>query len=469
MNIEERFEDYYQILGVSRYASIDEIKQAKRVLSKKYHPDLVQDESLKNINGNILAKINNAADTLLNPQKKYEYDLEWDAHKMKQEQAKERRRRPSYQDAGTTYGQQSTYGHQTSYERTSSQGSARNFYDYETNRTYTSYEYEQPRQERKYEQSRSSSRSQQSSRARGYTSKHAKKSGFFEDIRQAAREVREDEKRRKTSARRAHANVNNFVNRKFSKDRNVAEEILCAISKGTLHICVSTLRELSKLGYIAKDSFPKFVIRNRRMAAMGAAAVILFSSFGGVNDSDIIIPDTPSITISDSTLKEDVQTTNQDQTIIADNGNVDQFEGMFQEEQVTEYVANRYHKVVSGDTLSGLAEKAGCSVATIQRENNLTSTVIKIGQTLVVPYEFTSEDIEYATNVVSVPTGMTIREIAQQYNTDAATIIRLNEDNVIQSQGNYYVITNSVRVPNFATPNEIKDARESDLAYTKRQ
>lgn len=457
----ERFEDYYETLGVSRNASVEEIRQAKRRLSKLFHPDLVQEEALKDIYGSKLAKINNAADVLLNPQKKYEYDLEWDAHKMKQEQESQRRRRPYYEQAGTQYTQGSTYGSQR-------QGYERHFYDYETDQTYTSYEqYEQQSQQRQEQrqQQRQSSRTEQTRRARGYTSKQAKK-GFFEDIRQAAREVREDEKRRKTSARRAHANVNNFVNRKFSKNRNVAEEILCAISKGTLHICVSTLRELSKLGYIAKDSFPKFVIRNRRMAAMGAAAVILFSSFGATNDPEVIIPETPSITISDSTLTNDQE----DQFVVEDNQTTDPLEGVFQEEeQVTEYVAKRYHKVVAGDTLSGLAEQAGCSIETIQRENYITGSLIKIGETLVIPYEFTSEDYEYATTEVQVPTGKTLREIAQEYNTDVATIIRLNEDNVIQSQGNYYVITDTVRVPNFATPSQIKEAREADLAYSKRQ
>ena len=457
----ERFEDYYETLGVSRNASVEEIRQAKRRLSKLFHPDLVQEEALKDIYGSKLAKINNAADVLLNPQKKYEYDLEWDAHKMKQEQESQRRRRPYYEQAGTQYTQGSTYGSQR-------QGYERHFYDYETDQTYTSYEqYEQQSQQRQEQrqQQRQSSRTEQTRRARGYTSKQAKK-GFFEDIRQAAREVREDEKRRKTSARRAHANVNNFVNRKFSKNRNVAEEILCAISKGTLHICVSTLRELSKLGYIAKDSFPKFVIRNRRVAAMGAAAVILFSSFGATNDPEVIIPETPSITISDSTLTNDQE----DQFVVEDNQTTDPLEGVFQEEeQVTEYVAKRYHKVVAGDTLSGLAEQAGCSIETIQRENYITGSLIKIGETLVIPYEFTSEDYEYATTEVQVPTGKTLREIAQEYNTDVATIIRLNEDNVIQSQGNYYVITDTVRVPNFATPSQIKEAREADLAYSKRQ
>ncbi len=62
--------DYYEILGVPRTASIEEIKKAYRKLAKKYHPDLNKssDSTEK------FKEINEAASALGDPKKKDAYD-----------------------------------------------------------------------------------------------------------------------------------------------------------------------------------------------------------------------------------------------------------------------------------------------------------------------------------------------------------------------------------------------------------
>lgn len=60
----------YDVLGVSKDASADEIKKAYRKLSKKYHPDLNHEPGAEER----FKEVNDAYEILGDPQKKAQYD-----------------------------------------------------------------------------------------------------------------------------------------------------------------------------------------------------------------------------------------------------------------------------------------------------------------------------------------------------------------------------------------------------------
>jgi len=66
-----QFRDYYEILGVSKDASQDEIKKAFKKLARKYHPDVAKDDAGAEEK---FKEVNEAYEVLGDPEKRQKYD-----------------------------------------------------------------------------------------------------------------------------------------------------------------------------------------------------------------------------------------------------------------------------------------------------------------------------------------------------------------------------------------------------------
>lgn len=85
-----------------------------------------------------------------------------------------------------------------------------------------------------------------------------------------------------------------------------------------------------------------------------------------------------------------------------------------------EVIGNTY-TVKSGDTLYSIANNYGVTINEIKNLNNLTSNILTVGQSLIIPSSTTMDE-----NVYTVKNGDTLYSIANKYNTTVDNLKSLN-------------------------------------------
>ena len=96
---------------------------------------------------------------------------------------------------------------------------------------------------------------------------------------------------------------------------------------------------------------------------------------------------------------------------------------------MSSFALGQTHTVVLGDTLAALAQRYNISVADLTQLNNLSSTVIRIGQTLKIAEQPANiPGLPPSFRLHTVKAGETWGSVAATYNLDVATLEAVNPD-----------------------------------------
>ena len=247
-----------------------------------------------------------------------------------------------------------------------------------------------------------------------------------------------------------------YLRKHKRKPQTFPEYATYFLSFGAIHISKEFLYQLSKLKKKDDDTPKKYVIRNRYNFTAFALAIILANGMIGNRNT---------ISAQESTYETSTQSTKSD-TEQEKTDNETKNMNKRKNEVQTKILLTRKYVIKPGDYLSKIAEDAGISIYELQTINNIRSAdLIKIGDTLIVPYNIESENKEFYTKKI-VLFDRDLSKIAAEYETDFDTLYRLNEEAIEKVTDNTYVVlSDTIEVPNFITTTELNSMKEKTKNY----
>lgn len=270
----------------------------------------------------------------------------------------------------------------------------------------------------KYEETKRQQAQEQEAKAR------AKKATKTQKVWQRMQEARKEERKKERQQ--------SFWTRHEIYNRNISKEYpdISKIKKGTFHIAMELVYTLSKLSYQDQDNIYRYTARNRKTIAAVVVGGILISS--GIFQN----------TISTDASYQEVSPTSETTTEYA-----------YESPNVT---LTRIYQIKAGDTLSELAEDANCTINDIKSKNDIKSNMIRMGDTIEIPYSIPKEELYLYTEPKPYDNTINLSEYAYQYNTTATSLLKINEEAIIQTENSYCVISDSLMVPTFKPYQNLK-------------
>ena len=266
---------------------------------------------------------------------------------------------------------------------------------------------------------------------------------FSEKVKDTYNEVKEEEKRLSFQKRRE------IVKKLYDGEHSDHKVGLSyKLGLGTLQVYSELYHQLSKLKKSNGDNATKYVLRNRQfLASVMAAGMILSGGLFLNNESPKVeevfefVPQKVEETVPVEEVKEVVPP--KKVTITG-----------------SQIVMNRDYLIQKGDNLTTLAFNANSSKEDLKALNHLKNYTIYTGHHLTIPYTISKDNIEYYTEIVKVY-NYTIERMAELYETDVDTLVRLNPEAIEYIDGHYFILSDTIAVPNFIS--------KADLAEIKRK